>query len=268
MVVNGKEVRLDAAMLVSRCRNILRLTIPATLKFAGRILLVMDNEDVWTRDIVSELVEAYPGRVVVVKSGFPVANDLQELEDHGLYRRFRVIQGEVRDRVFQEIRGWAEKPEVLLFIDSDEYPHPISFPFLMDRFLSSGKGGVMMRSVTPIGDRFHAMKDGMAHHLRLMLWRDDLTALPYRQFTQYHPLEADDLMRDDYSLVHNCYLTAEKRAFRGSSWSKAGFTDDTPVWSFNKSVDETSATEIKKELFRGPDTTAGKLLAEVERYIN
>jgi hypothetical protein len=214
------------------------------LRWCEKVLLVVDNADSATEICVKKLIAEWGERLFVSRSPFPKATEEQEKEERGLYRRFRKIQGELRDFVFKEIRWLKIEPDYLLFLDSDEFVTNY-FPTLMEDFIRSGKEAVAMRSVSPVGSYMTITDKTQARHVRLMRWKEDLRAVPYRGFCLYYPLSNQTLYRQDWCLVHLNMFSSTIGEWRERNWHSLGWAKrDGSVFLSDKPVSEMSPDEI------------------------
>jgi hypothetical protein len=257
----GERVRLDAAMLCSRCGTMLDITVPEALRWADRILLMMDNHDSATEKVVDGLRERFGERVIVAHSGYPKATEKEESRKGVLYNRFRRLQPNIRDRVFREIDGWEVKPEALLFPDSDEIMSDF-FPDLFSDFWYSDKKGIRFRPISVFGDMQTISRRTMAPHLRVFKWQDGITAFPYRGFCYYTPFGDKEVnMVISGTLIHLHHLTLEKREFRNKHWSSVGYDPEESLWRLPKPVTAMRDGEIYGIMSGGSDLT-------IEQYLN
>lgn len=251
------DIKIVGTMLVSRSGVILEYSIPNLMKWCDWVLIMFDNENEETREVVNRLKNKYKDRIRIANSGFSRATEEQEKDPRGLFHRFKPLQGPIRETVFQymrDVENSGEKVDILIFPDSDEI-FSDSLPKLLQEFWEmKEKRAITMKPVDVFGDLMTINNRSMTGHTRIMKFSHDLTALPYRTACYYRPLTKQDRIGSTKVLIHLAGLTREKRKWRNNHW-KPNAKESEPLWRLPKMIYEMSPDEIKAELSRDPDMT-------------
>ena len=256
------DVNIVAATLVSRCGKILHHTIPNLLKWSDWVLLMQDNINEETRNIILDYKKKYPDRIQLAETGFPPATVEQENAPRGLFHRFKPLQGQCRQKVFDYIKD--KNVDILIFSDSDEI-WSNSFPELLKEFWS--KPDIMGATCKPVdvfGDMSTIHDRSMTGHTRLLKPFDGLSALPYRTACYYNGLTKTNRIGNSRTLIHLCSLTQEKRDWRDKSW-KPNHKKSQPLWSLPKPVYEMTPEELRDILHKEPDMNIEEYLRGGEK---
>lgn len=252
-----KNIKIVGAMLVSREGDILDYSLNNLLKWCDWVLLMQDNEDDYTRKKIEGYKRQYPNRIRVANSGFPRATKKQEESNRGLFHRFKKIQGEVRETVFQYMRDRleeGEKVDVLIFPDADEL-YTDYLPTVLKKFWKmKDKRGLTFKPIDVYGNFFHLRGRSMAGHTRILKFKPDITALPYRTLCNYRPLTRADRITQNRVAVHLAALTTDKRNWREKHW-KPTPNQDEPLWKLERDVRTMKPDEILKVMEGRPHTT-------------
>jgi len=254
------DITIVGATLVSRCGDILHYSIPSLLKYCDWVLIMGDNMDEKTRNIVKEYQEKYPDKIRFAETGISCATEKQEITHRGLFRRFKRIQGRIRQTVFdyfyKKIEE-GEKIDMLIWPDSDEV-FASNFPDLLKEFWEMKNKQCL--SLKPF-DVYYNMQTicdrSMAGHGRCFrLFPKKLIGNPYRTLCNYRPLEKKDRVSNKYTLIHLCHLR-EKIKWRKENWKPLP-PDDWKLWLLPKDAREMTSREIKDILEKDSDISVGE----------
>jgi len=262
-----KNLNIVGALLVSRCGTILHYSIPNLLKWCDWILLMQDNINEETKQIVDQYKKRYPNRIRLAESGFPPATLQQETGRQGLLHRFKSIQGKVRETVFSYLREVhkTEPIDILIFPDSDEIFSDY-LPKLLEEFWAKPKvKAITMKPVDPFCDFYTIPDRSMTGHTRIMRFSPELTAIPYRTACYYRPLTKQDRMGNNRVLIHLCNFK-ERMDWRVKHWKKIPH-GSWPLWKLSKDVRTMTPDEIKIELQRDPDISVEDYLRGGDKRI-
>lgn len=256
-----KDLNIWGATLVSRCGSILHYTIPCLLKYCDKVLLMQDNINEETREIILKYKEKYPDKIVLAETGFPYATKVQDKVDRGLLRRFKGLQGPIREKVFEYLREEHKKKkiDILIFPDSDEVFSDY-LPILLEEFWKRKDiKAVTMKPVDVFGDMMTIHGRSMTGHTRIMKFFPELTAIPYRTACYYRPLTKLDRIGSNRVTIHLCTLSKEKMAWRIKHWKRL-LKDSEALWRLSKDVRKMSPDEIRDVLNREPDMNVEEYL--------
>jgi len=249
------DLKIAGAMLVSRCGKILDYTIPSLIEHCDYLLIMMDNEDEKTIEKVNKYKRIYKDKIIVRNSGFRRATEEEETDNRGLYRRFKPLQGQIRDTVLQFFRDEEaadRKVDIILWPDSDEIFN-LEMPESVERMWNEGYKAVTARPITIFGDFNTISADTMAGHSRIFRYFKELTAIPTIGFCHYRPLKRKDRLMAPKIFIHLLRLTKEKADWRENHWSGRGIADDEPLWRLEKDIRKMTSQEIEEILKRKPD---------------
>jgi len=265
-----QDITIWGAILVARCGKMLHYSIPDLLKYCDKILLMQDNIDEKTKDIVESYKRKYPDIIELAESGFPRATEKQEKEPGGLFRRFKRIQGPVRQTVLDYLYkkvDEGEKIDMVIWIDSDEVMSD-HFPEILKIFWNSkDKQSLVMKPIQPYMDWTTILGRSMTGHGRCWkLGPKKLIANPYRTACNLRPLVKADRMGCKYYLIHLCHIKSEKFNWRMEHWKK-DIRSQWGLWKLLKDIRRMHPKEIKEVLTRPPDFTVEEYLRGGEKRL-
>lgn len=255
------------ATLCSRAGKLVEYCLGSLLKNCDKILIVLDNPDDATKTIVENYAKKYT-QIEIIFSPFPCTS--AEEDEAGIKRRFKNLQGEIRDLIFKRLRemyGNGEKIDLVLFPDSDEM-FSDNLPNLLCKFVDSNFKAIVMKAVDVFGNFDAIHREGMTGHVRILKYFPELTALPYRWRTNYMPLRREDKMGDDFTLIHLSLLTPESLDWKIRYWQADGEEiKKWPLWRTGKDVRQCVAGEIHEILKRNPDMTVSEFLRGGDKWL-
>jgi len=258
-----KDVNIWGAILVSMEGKILHYTIPCLLKYCDKVLIVFDNENEETKDIVLDYKKNYENRIVVGYSGIKRATKAQEEALRGLFRRFKPIQGKVRDTVLQYFRDMVkngEKVDIIVWPDGDEV-FTKELPDVLKTFWSmKDKLGVTIRPITVFGDMKTISRITMAGHTRIFKFFPELTAIPTSGFCHHRPLTKLTRLNAIKITVHLMLLTKEKIKWRMEHWVDRTPIEKEMLWKIPRDVMDMTFKEMDDILKQKPDLTVKEYL--------
>jgi len=248
------DINIVGATLVSRCGDILHYTIPSLLKWCDWILIMFDNEDEYTKNIVLDYKKKFKDRIRIASTGFPRATEVQEKDHRGLFHRFKPLQGPIRETIIQYLRSCGESVDLLIWPDSDEI-FSDSLPSLLESFWKmDNKLAITMKPIDVFGDLKTIHSRSMTGHTRVFKFNKlpTLTAIPYRTACNYRPLTKLDRIGNNRILIHLASLTTDKREWRHKHW-KPSAKDSEALWRLPKAITEMTPDELRDILNSEPD---------------
>jgi len=263
-----KNLNIWGTFLSSREGKILHYTIPCLLKYCKKVLIMLDNENEETKKIVMDYQKKYPDRIVVRSTGFPRATAEQEADLRGLFRRFKPIQGKLRDTIFQyfrDITKEGEKVDMIIFPDSDEV-WTKELPDILEKFwLMKDKLAISTKPITVFGDMKTVAKISMGEHSRIFKFFPELTAIPWHPRCNHKPLTRETRLCTTKLTIHLMLLTKEKILWRRDHWADKTPLDSEPLWRLPRDARDMTFSEIKEIFKTKPDLTVGKFLNIIEK---
>ena len=209
-------------MLLSREDEVLYYTIPNLLKWCDWIVLMFDNSCKETVQIAESYKRNYPDKIRLAKTNIPGTTKEQEKTNPKiLFRRFKPIQGVVRDKVFQYLHECVkrgEKIDLIVFPDADELFSDY-LPQLLEEFWAmESKKVVALKPVDVYGDFKTIRAISMSPHIRILKYSSDLTAIPFRSCCNYLPIVQEERLARTRVTIHLAHLTLGKRTWRMKYW--------------------------------------------------
>jgi len=257
-------------MLVSRCRNILRITIPEIFRWCDNLLIFYDNEDDETVKIVDEYKELYPSRIRTAHSTRSNVTQFDK-EKGDLFVRFNKIQPLIRNEALEVVKGYmkdGEKIDLVIFMDSDECLTNTAeemINFLINR---EDKKAIIIRPFFTFGDDKTVINFQQNAHMRIFKPSEELTFLPYHGLGKINPIKKSEIQMFRYAYVHHAYLTEEKRKWRTDNWKSAINKWESyikrPLWEIKKNSVEMTENDILELFKRKHDFTVDDYLKEHE----
>lgn len=258
-----QHIKIIGTMLVSRGGGILYYSVPNLLRWCDWILIMLDNEDKYSRKLIQGFHKKFPGRIRIANSGFPSLAKEKENVPGALLQRLKDLQGPIRETVFNYLRtiSKTEKIDLLIYPDSDEIFGDYFEKLLLNFWGMPDKKGIKMRCVWPFGDFKTIGITKMCSHVRVFKYTPAITTVPWRHdwLRNPTPFSRKEFLRDEFTLIHLSHLTDEIRQWRGKYWRS--FPEESrSLWRLEKDVRETSSEEIKNKLKQPSDLTIGDYL--------
>jgi hypothetical protein len=255
------DLTIWGATLVSRGGDILHYTIPCLLKYCDIVLLMEDNEDEYTHNIVMEYQNKYPDRIRISQSGFRRATENEENNPRGLFHRFKPKQGPIRETVFEYIRNVkrnGEKVDILIWPDEDEIFSDSLKQLLIDFWGMEDKVAITMKPVDVFGDLYTVHSKSMTGHSRIFKPFEKLTAVPYRCACYHHGLTKKNRIGCNRILIH---LASLRKDWRRDHWkpSSPGYEK---LWKLPKIITEMTPEELRDVFKRESDFTVEEYLKD------
>lgn len=263
------NLNIVGAVLVSRTGDIVHYCIKDLLRNCNSIIIVLDNPDEKTRKIVERYDKVYR-EIKLIHSPYPVTTKEEEEKDPlCIRRRFKGMQGEVRQLVFDELKirhNSGEKIDILIWPDHDEC-FTVNLPNVLEGFWNSPYKALTMKAIDVFGD-FETIHDyGQSGHTRIFKYFPELTAIPYRWRTNYLPLKRSERTGSDFSLVHLSLLTKDAIDWRSKYWSETPLNTAMALWRVGKDVRKCMPEEIKTIKKREPDLNVYEYLRGGDKYV-
>jgi len=263
------EITIVGGMLVSRAGAILHYSIPNLLKWCDWIVLMMDNEDEEVRKIVADYKEEYGDRIRIAHSGLDRAKEEQEgaklrdvKEKGGLFRRYRALQGVLKEKIFEYLREClknGEKVDILIMPDCDEI-FSDHLPETLEKFWAAkDKRAIAFKPVDVFNDMRIIKKHSMAPHVRVLKFAPDFRAVPRKALSNFYPLTKKDRMGRVYLMIHLYALLPEVRKWRSEHWKTTRHPEHL-LWKLDKDVRRMTQKEIREVFKTEPYMTLGEYL--------
>jgi len=209
-----ESLHIVGATLAFREGDLIRYCLDDLLKHCNEVIVVLDNSDKKTEDIVREYRKNNKDRFFMYFSEIS-ADPKLETKTGALKSRLNAKQRKIREKVLEHVRelSYIKKIDLLYFLDADE----CFTDYVEDdirKFISSDKKIMAIRPVT-IYDSFEiARMRTLIPHGKIYKYIKELTAIGYRGRGFYKPYEREDVYRSLYTLIHYPLLTKEHRDFR------------------------------------------------------
>jgi len=257
-----KDLHIVGAMLVFREGKIIRHSIDSLMRHCDHVVIVLDNEDEKTKNIVLEYKNKHKGFFTIGWSGTPRLTAEEEARPGALKHRGKHWKWYARGVALYEVEkiNRKKKIDILIFPDADEM-FTDAFPESLKRFWESDRQILMMKTIQ-VFDSFNLIHEGrLVSHTKAYKYRDDMKAFPTRFRQIFVPFRAEQSMGCYYNLIHMCSLTKEIRALR-KHWSGRGLKPEYRLWKTDKDTRKMSEEEIRQVL-KGPHfSTLGEYARE------
>lgn len=236
-----------------------------------RVCILLDNWNKETEDIILGYKEKFPERTHISYSDEPVADRTNRVQGQPK-RRFKLCQDRIRERMIKELRKMHdEKPiDLLVWPDSDE-TFINQFPsVLSDFWYNKREYDFMMLGFVEVYDSMRILlRQDMAPHGRIYRYNPEMTALPYRPRTVYHPYELKRPLKIRNVVIHLNHFTEEYRE-RRRFFDNVDFKTECIryVWFLPKDVREMTLDEIADYQFGHRQSPSKYPPILLEEYIN
>lgn len=209
------NINIVGAVMCCREEELLKYCIDNLITLCNHIVIVLDNYNQRTKEIILEYQNNNPEFFTVAYSKIERSNKADESRIGFLKSRLVQNQGRIRQQMVEEIKKVHDKKKVdiLIWPDSDEV-FTNYFPTVLKKFWHSDKN-VLFTGFITIYDNFQlARTRTMIPHARVYKYRSELSAQPYRGRTFYHPYTGDEIMSMHHILVHLPLINDKRRDYR------------------------------------------------------
>lgn len=210
-----QNIEVVGATMVYREGNKCKECIDWLCDFCDRVIILLDNYDSITKNIILEYKNNFPDKINIIYSSEPVIEYKNEISGQ-IKKRLKLRQQYIREQVIVGLKKMhKEKPiDLLYWPDSDEIPIN-EFPRYLEEFWNNKEYDSMAVGFLEVYDSFKLLiSQGMAPHLRVFKFREDMTALPYKQRCFHYPYCNKRPWKVRNLIIHLCHFTEERRAFR------------------------------------------------------
>jgi hypothetical protein len=180
-----------------------------------------------------------------------------------LKSRFKNLQGEIRNIVFDKLReleAQGEKIDIVLYPDSDEI-FSSNLMNLLETFWNSKYKAIMCKAVDVFGNFTTIHNNGMTGHLRIMKWDNAISAIPYRWQCTYLPMRGEERMKDNYTLIHLSMLNKEIMEWKSVYWgNRMNVIKNWQLWRTGEDVRVMSPKDLAVILSKSADTIVSEYL--------
>ena len=201
------------ATMVWREGELIRYCLDYLTKNCKYVVVLLDNYDKKTENVVLEYKEKYGNKFFVVYSG------LKGVENENvrgcLKRRVKGMWGTLRNKLLEEVKRVHEQVEridMLLWLDGDE----VGTDYLMNEIELFWHSPQKILAIRPIMvyDKLNLLRARTTiPNGRVYKYTPELNATPYRRAI-YRPYTRFQVSRSYYSTVHLAYLGKEQIRLR------------------------------------------------------
>jgi hypothetical protein len=259
-----KDISIYGAVLMSRSGEVSRYCLESLLIYCKKIIVVLDNEDDRTRDMVMRMAKSHR-EIMVIKSSYPgTTKEHEEKDPRCIFNRFKGLQGKIREEVLIKLRELSrngEKIDILIWPDGDEC-FTANLPKLLDEFWNSKYKALAMKAVDVFGDFGTIHDEGMTCHSRIFKYSDELLADPHKWGCHLLPIKRHERMGDRFTLVHMSLLGERMIKWRDKYWNKGGKPRNLEIglWKTGEDVRKLLPEQIQEIYKRPNDITVGDYL--------
>ena len=226
--------------------EICRYAIEDAIKWSDKVVIIMDNSDSITRNIVMGYKEKHPAVIVTGTTDIPI------IEGQRMRRRLKENSCRLTECLLRKIKEEHDKDpiDIFLFKNSDEI-FTNSLPSILEKFIESSTDTVFIKPIEVYDDMKLLINRGLFSHARIYKYNPSITAIPggkresetmgYITRDYFIPYrEKRNIMRANYGFVHLSRLTKENRRLRKArNW----LTSDARLWRIGKPAYELTPEE-------------------------
>ena len=208
------DINITGAVLMYREAGIARYCLDWLYENCDRVLIVLDNYNKETEQLVFEYRDRYPDITRIGYTTEPVGERRNHITGQQK-RRFKLRQHYIRESVILELKKMhQEKPiDLLIWPDSDEI-FIDEFPKYLEEFWNSDYRSMAL-GFLEVYDSFKLLiTQPMAPHMRIFKFTEEMTALPYQQRCAHYPYNLTRPWKIRHLVVHLCHLNEVQREFR------------------------------------------------------
>jgi len=244
-----KQLNIVGGVNVWSEGDMCKYAIDNLLKWCDKVVIMMDNSDEYTTNIIVDYVEQYPKRIVIGKTDI-----LPALVGQSVARRHKLNSARLSECLLNLVRSehYKRPIDIFLFLNSDEI-YTNSLPDVLDKFVNSTLDTVFIRPIEVYESMNIIINRGLIPHARIYKYTPKLTAIPpHKTFETADGIATRDywfpyklkrnIMRADYTFVHLQRLTKKNRELRLKA--KGGVAvKGTKLWRVSKPAYELTPEE-------------------------
>lgn len=242
-----QNIEITGAVMCFREREQCRWSLNWLVENCNRVVVLMDNWDEETRQIVLEYQNKCPNIVRVIYSADPVI-EKKNLIQGQIKKRFKIRQLFIREQIIIELRKMNEekKIDILVWPDSDE-TFINQFPSLLEEFWNNRQERwILTGFIEPFENFKTIIYQRMAPHGRIFKYDSTLTSLPYTTRTRYNPYCSERAWKVRNVILHMNHFNEEYRNrrtfFDNTPWIQESL--DYPIWFLPKNALEMTVDEL------------------------
>ena len=244
-----QDLNIIGATMVYREGNQCRWSIDWLLKNCNKIIILLDNFDEHTLQIILDYRDKYPDIIQIVYSKISVSDRCNKVQGQSK-RRFKLNQDVIREQVIQELHRINKeelKVDLFSFFDSDEIPIN-QFPYYLEKFWYEIKDRQFMQiGFVEVFESFRIiLSQRMSPHGRVYKYNPEMSALPYSTRTIYRPFELGRPWKVRHLLVHLCHFNEEYRKRRQFADNIDFWERKRDAWLLPRDVRTMSVEEISQ----------------------
>lgn len=209
------DIEIVGATMCYREHNQCRWTLDWLCDFCDRVIILLDNFDSQTEQIVLEYKGKFKDKVNIIYSTEPIREEKNLIQGQ-IKKRWKNRQPFIREQVIQELHKMnKDKPvDLFIFFDSDEIPID-QFPSILEDFWYKKEYDSMTVGFVEIYDSWRILiSQKMAPHSRIFRYKPEMTAIPYQPRTNYFPFNLKRPLKIRHIMVHLNHFTEEYRKRR------------------------------------------------------
>ena len=264
-----KDINIVEAMLVFREGDLLNVSIQHHVDNVDRVVILLDNYDKKSEDIVKGFAKKYPDKIVYDYSTIPI--EYGGKQKHKMYHRFKRFEGEIREQLLGLVReeNKRKKIDILYWLDADEVPTNHFYKEVED-FWETDKRAIRMGYIHMFNGFQMFSNDHIRDHYRVFRYSDDLQAYPFRGLAQLIPdLKKAEVLyakNDGYYIVHmsdyNLDYIDERNMYQQRCKEGHKFKEKK-LWKVKKDIRELTSEEFINTLKTQPSIgTVAEYLAK------
>jgi len=241
------NLHIVEAMLAFREGEVLRVALQYHVDNVDKVVVLLDNYDKETEDIVLNFQKKYPSKIIVHYSNIPIEYDKER--PHKMYHRFKKFEGKIRQQLLNHVKDEHNKQpiDLLYYFDADEIPTN-HFPLAVEELYESGKKALLTNYIHIFNGFYMISNDNIRGHCRVFKYTPELQGDPFKGLAMLPPIVRGNIMQksfldihmSDYSLKYikkrNLY---QKRCKQGHRY------DELKLWKLDKDARELTSSEYK-----------------------
>lgn len=242
-----KELNIVGGVCCFREGEYCKQTIDWLCDFCDKVIILLDNYNLDTEQIILEYKEKFKNKINVIYSQESIIEHKNLIQGQ-IKKRFKIRQPYIREQVIQELhRVNKEKTvDIFIFLDSDELPIN-QFSKILETFWNErSERWIMAGFIEPFENFKTIIYQKMACHGRIFKYDSKMSALPYTTRTRYHPYLLERAWKIRNLILHLCHFDENRRKkrqfFDNTPWFQESM--DYPVWQLPKDIREMTVKEI------------------------
>ena len=244
------DLNIVEAMLCFREGRLLHVSLKNHLENLNKVVVLLDNYNKETEDIVLKYQGQYPDKLIVGYSTIPIV--YQNRKQHNMYHRFKRYESQIRQQLLDLVHKENERQpiDLLYWLDADETVTNYFYKEV-ENFYESDKKALRMGYIHMFDGFDKFSDDHIRAHYRVFKYSSKLQAHPFKGLAQLIPdLKKEEVMHASeggYHIIHMSDFDLEyinERNIYQRRCKEGHKFEDKQLWKIDKDIRDLTSEEF------------------------